>query len=115
MWWHTLYVCVAINTLTCDSLSGQTKAAISPDFASQKTELEREGAEHGVSRSESIRGILDERFWIDNLQRRFERNQDRVDELEPQLTERSKIEAKIESSPDKIQDELSYQDRRHKY
>jgi hypothetical protein len=67
----------------------------------------------GLAGRKSIRGILDKRSWIDNLQRRFELNQDRIDELEPQLTERSQIEAKIESSPDKIQDELSYQDRRH--
>ncbi|ERG92132.1 MAG: hypothetical protein J07HQW1_02167, partial [Haloquadratum walsbyi J07HQW1] len=43
-----------------------------------------------------------------------ERKQDRIDELEEQLTERSQIEEKIENLPDRIRGDRSYQDRRQR-
>jgi Ribbon-helix-helix protein, copG family. len=80
----------------------------------QKAELEREAEERGVSRSEYMREILDERSRVDELEERVERKQNRIDELEEQLTARSQIEEKIENLPDKIRGDRSYQDRRQK-
>ncbi len=80
----------------------------------QKAELEREVAERGVSRSEYIRSIFDERHQVAELEERVERKQARIDELETQLTERSRVEEKIEELPDKLRGELSYQERRQR-
>ena len=80
----------------------------------QKAELEREAAERGVSRSEYIRNILADRHRVDELAERLEIREDRIDELEQQLTERSSIEEKIEDLPDKIRGEMTYQERRQR-
>lgn len=40
--------------------------------------------------------------------------QNRVDELETQLSERSRVEEKIEELPDKIRDVGTYQERRQR-
>lgn len=80
----------------------------------QKAELEREAAERGVSRSEYIRSILDERHQVAELEERLDTRQNRIDELETQLTERSRVEAKIEELPDKIRNEMTYQERRQR-
>jgi predicted DNA-binding protein len=80
----------------------------------QKAELEAEAAERGVSRSEYVRGILDDRHRIDELEDRVQRKQDRIDELEGQLTERSRVEEKIENLPDRIRGEMSYRERRQR-
>lgn len=80
----------------------------------QKAELEAEAVERGVSRSEYIRGILDDRHRIVELEKRVERKQARIDELEAQLTERSRVEEKIEELPDKIRDGRTYQERRQR-
>jgi predicted DNA-binding protein len=80
----------------------------------QKAELEAEAAERGVSRSEYVRGILDDRHRIDELADRVQRKQDRIDELEGQLTERSRVEEKIETLPDRIRGEMSYRERRQR-
>ena len=80
----------------------------------QKAELEAEAVERGVSRSEYVRGILDDRHRIVELEERVERKQARIDELEAQLTERSRVEEKIEELPDKIRGEMTYQERRQR-
>jgi uncharacterized coiled-coil protein SlyX len=80
----------------------------------QKAELGAEAVERGVSRSEYIRGILDDRHRIVELEKRVERKQARIDELEAQLTERSRVEEKIEELPDKIRDGRTYQERRQR-
>ncbi len=80
----------------------------------QKAELEREAEEMGVSRSEYIRDILSDRHLVAELEVRLETRQDRIDELESQLTERSRVEEKIEELPDKIRDGMTYQERRQR-
>jgi len=80
----------------------------------QKAELEAEAAEKGISRSEYVRSILDDRHRIDELESRLASREDRIDELETQLSERSQIEEKIENLPDKIRDDLTYQERRQR-
>lgn len=80
----------------------------------QKAELEAEAAERGISRSEYVRSILDDRHRIDELEGRLASREDRIDELETQLSERSQIEEKIENLPDKIRDDLTYQERRQR-
>jgi predicted nucleic acid-binding Zn-ribbon protein len=77
----------------------------------QKVELEREAAEQGDSRSEYIRSILRDRHLPEQLSREVERKEDRIAELEHQLTERSRVEEKIDELPDKITDDESYRDR----
>ena len=80
----------------------------------QKAELEREAEEKGVSRSEYIRSILADRHRVAELEGRVERKQARIDELETQLAERSRVEEKIENLPDKIRGEMTYQERRQR-
>lgn len=80
----------------------------------QKAELEREAEERGVSRSEYMRGVLDDRHRVAELEERVERKQARIDELEAQLTERSRVEEKIENLPDQIRGEMTYQERRQR-
>jgi predicted RNase H-like nuclease (RuvC/YqgF family) len=80
----------------------------------QKAELEAEAREKGVSRSEYIRGILDDRHRVAELEERVQRKQDRIGELETQLTERSRVEEKIENLPDKIRGDMTYQERRQR-
>ena len=80
----------------------------------QKAELEREAAERGISRSEYMRSILDERHRVDELEEKLVIREDRIDELESQLAERSRVEEKIEDLPDKIRDEMSYSERRRR-
>ncbi|GAB7089738.1 hypothetical protein JCM18237_00090 [Halorubrum luteum] len=80
----------------------------------QKAELEAEAAERGASRSEYIRSILAERHQVAELEERVERKQARIDELETQLTERSRVEEKIEALPDKIREGQTYQERRQR-
>ena len=80
----------------------------------QKTELEREAAERGISRSEYIRSILADRHQVAELEGRLETRQERIEELETQLTERSRVEEKIEDLPDKIRSEGTYQERRQR-
>lgn len=80
----------------------------------QKAELEREAAERGISRSEYIRSILADRHQVAELEGRLETRQERIEELETQLTERSRVEEKIEDLPDKIRSEGTYQERRQR-
>jgi predicted RNase H-like nuclease (RuvC/YqgF family) len=80
----------------------------------QKAELEREAEERGVSRSEYMRDVLDDRHRVAELEERVQRKQARIDELETQLTERSRVETKIENLPDRIRGEMSYGERRQR-
>lgn len=80
----------------------------------QKAELEREAAELGASRSKYMRTILSERHRAGELADRLEIRDERIDELERQLTERSQLTEKIEDLPDKIRGEMSYQERRQR-
>jgi hypothetical protein len=63
----------------------------------QKAELEREAAERGVSRSEYIRSILDDRHRADDLANRIDIKTERIDELEAQLSRRSQVEQKVDT------------------
>jgi predicted nucleic acid-binding Zn-ribbon protein len=80
----------------------------------QKAELEREAAERGTSRSEYIRNILTDRHRVNELQQRLDIREERINELETQLAERSQIQTKIEDLPDKIRGEMTYQERRQR-
>lgn len=80
----------------------------------QKAAVERDAAEQGASRSEYIRSILRERHRVAELEQRLATREDRIDEVETQLAERSRIEDKIEDLPKKIQDEESYPERRQR-
>jgi len=80
----------------------------------KKAELEREAAERGVSRSEYIREILDDRHRADELADELERKQDRIETLEDQLRERSRLRDEIQQLPDKIRDERSYSEKRQR-
>lgn len=77
-------------------------------------ELNDDAAEHGVSRSEHIRNVLRTHENTDALRERLEAREARIDQLEQQLRERSRVEEKIEDLPDKIRDVESYQERRQR-
>lgn len=61
-----------------------------------KAELEREAAEHGVSRSEHMRNVLEQRADVDELRDRLEQREARIDSLEEQLRKRSHVEEKVD-------------------
>lgn len=79
-----------------------------------KAELEREAAERGTSRSEYIRNIIRDRHRTAQLEDRLSLREDRIDELEQQLAERSQLQEKIADLPAKIKDEMTYQERRQR-
>jgi metal-responsive CopG/Arc/MetJ family transcriptional regulator len=62
-----------------------------------KAALEREADERGVSRSEYIRSVLRDRHRADDLEERLKIREERIDELERQLAERSQIEEKVDT------------------
>jgi hypothetical protein len=62
-----------------------------------KAELEREAAERGVSRSEYIRDVFDDRHRAGRLEERLEVRESRIDELEEQLARRSQVEEKVDT------------------
>ncbi len=66
--------------------------------------LDDEADERGVSRSEYIRDILDERHRVEELETKVDRLQDRLDareqrisDLEDQLAKRSQLEEKVDT------------------
>lgn len=72
--------------------------------------LDDEAKENNVTRSEYVRGILQDRHEskelrkeTDSLQDRLDSREQRISELEEQLARRSNIEKKIEELPDKVQ------------
>jgi Ribbon-helix-helix protein, copG family. len=73
--------------------------------------LDDESDEIGVSRSEYVRDILDERHRadelgadVDRLQDRLENREARISSLEDQLAQRSQLEENVENLLDKIRD-----------
>ena len=82
-------------------------------------ELSQEGGEYD-SKSEAVRDFIQQgetvrelRDEIVRLEERLEQRERRIDELESQLTERSRVEEKIDELPDKVREaRLSYDERR---
>jgi predicted RNase H-like nuclease (RuvC/YqgF family) len=79
-----------------------------------KESLEEEAAEYDVSVSEYVRELIEKGREHDDLRERLESREKRIEELETQLTERSRVEEKIEDLPDKIRDVESYTERRQR-
>lgn len=79
-----------------------------------KKTLEEEADEYDVSVSEYVRELIEKGREYDDLQDRVKSKEDRIDELEEQLSRRSQIEDKIEDLPDKIRDSQTYQERRQR-
>lgn len=77
-------------------------------------ELNDDADERGVSPSEHIRNVLRTRASRDALSERLEAREARIDQLEQQLRERSRVEEKIEDLPGKIRNVKSYQERRQR-
>jgi Ribbon-helix-helix protein, copG family. len=81
-------------------------------------QLDNEADEIGVSRSQYVRDILDNRHRADRLQDylqareerietledRLESREERIETLEEQLAQRSELEGKVEDLPEKIRD-----------
>jgi DNA repair exonuclease SbcCD ATPase subunit len=82
--------------------------------ADTKESLEREANEHDVSVSEYVRRLIEKGREYDDLADRLEAREDRISELESQLSRRSQIEDKIEDLPDKIREADTYQERRQR-
>jgi hypothetical protein len=61
-----------------------------------------------------VRQLIEKGREYDNLADRLESREDRIAELEDQLSPRSQIEDKIETLPDKIREAESYQERRQR-
>jgi|APHM01.1.fsa_nt_gi Ribbon-helix-helix protein, copG family. len=80
----------------------------------KKAKLEAEAADEGVSRSEYVRNIIENRHEIDDLEQKLNIREARIDELEYQLSKRSQIEAKIDNLPDQVRDKQTYSERRQK-
>lgn len=82
-------------------------------------ELSQEGGEYD-SKSEAVRDFIQQgetvrelRDEIVRLEERLEQRERRIDELETQLTERSRVEEKIDELPDKVREaRLSYDEKR---
>lgn len=70
----------------------------------QKAELEREADGLGVSRSEYIRSILEDRHRADELADRLETRERRIDQLEEQLARRSQVEEKVDVLANRVED-----------
>ncbi len=79
-----------------------------------KESLEAEAGEYDVSVSEYVRELIDKGREYDDLRERLESREDRIEELESQLRERSRVEEKIEDLPDKIRERETYQERRQR-
>jgi chromosome segregation ATPase len=82
--------------------------------ADTKESLEAEAAEYDVSVSEYVRRLIEKGREYDELQDRLQARENRIEELEGQLSRRSQIEDKIENLPDKIRDRETYQERRQR-
>lgn len=77
----------------------------------QKAELEHEADERGVSRSEYIRSVLDDRHRADRLAADLERKEQRVATLEEQLNRRSQVEEKVDVLATRVEDQQEQQAR----
>jgi DNA repair exonuclease SbcCD ATPase subunit len=76
--------------------------------------LEEEAAEYDVSVSEYVRQLIEKGREYDDLADRLDSREERIAELEAQLSRRSQIEEKIENLPDKMRDAETYQERRQR-
>ncbi|MEZ3172748.1 ribbon-helix-helix protein, CopG family [Halorubrum sp. RMP-47] len=79
-----------------------------------KESLESEADEYDVSVSEYIRRLIRKGREYDDLEAEVDAKQDRIRQLEEQLSRRSQIEEKIENLPDVIRQGESYQERRQR-
>jgi DNA repair exonuclease SbcCD ATPase subunit len=79
-----------------------------------KQSLEEEAAEYDVSVSEYVRQLIEKGREYDDLADRLDSREERIAELEAQLSRRSQIEEKIENLPDKMRDAETYQERRQR-
>jgi len=82
--------------------------------AETKETLEAEADEYDVSVSEYIRTLIDQGREYDDLADRVDAREDRIETLEEQLRERSRVEEKIEDLPDKLRGAESYTERRQR-
>lgn len=82
--------------------------------ADTKESLESEADEYGISVSEYVRRLIRDGREYDDLKARLEAREDRISELESQLSRRSQLEDKIEDLPDKIRERETYQERRQR-
>jgi predicted nucleic acid-binding Zn-ribbon protein len=79
-----------------------------------KESLESEADESDVSVSEYVRRLIRKGREYDDLETEVDAKQDRIRQLEEQLSRRSQIEEKIEDLPDVIRQAESYQERRQR-
>lgn len=79
-----------------------------------KESLESEADESDVSVSEYVRRLIRKGREYDGLETEVDAKQDRIRQLEEQLSRRSQIEEKIEDLPDVIRQAESYQERRQR-
>ena len=79
-----------------------------------KESLESKAGEYDVSVSEYVRELIEKGREYDDLRERLEAREDRIEELEGQLSRRSQLEDKIEDLPDKLRGRDSYQERRQR-
>ena len=79
-----------------------------------KESLEEAADEYDVSVSEHIRNLIEKGREYDELEERLKAREERIDELEDQLRNRSEVEEKIEALPDKIRERGTYQERRRR-
>jgi DNA repair exonuclease SbcCD ATPase subunit len=79
-----------------------------------KQSLEDEAAEYDVSVSEYVRQLIEKGREYDDLADRLDSREERIAELESELSRRSQIEEKIENLPDKMRDAETYQERRQR-
>lgn len=70
--------------------------------------------ECGGGRGADFDLILRDRHRVDEPESRLEIREQRIDELETHLAERSRIEDKIENLPNKIRDDRSYREQRQR-
>jgi len=99
-------------------------ASVEPDHLYELEARQRLG--DADSRSAALRQILDEyqdlrsdyealEAEYEELKQRYEAREDRVDDLEKQLAERSQIEEKIEDLPDRLRaSTMSYGEKRQR-
>jgi DNA repair exonuclease SbcCD ATPase subunit len=79
-----------------------------------KKTLEDEAGEYNVSVSEYIRRLIDQGREYDRIREKLASREDRITQLESQLSRRSEIEDKIEDLPDKIRGAETYQAKRQR-
>jgi chromosome segregation ATPase len=79
-----------------------------------KESLQSEADEYDVSVSEYVRQLIEKGREYEEMTDRMDSREERIAELEAQLSRRSQIEEKIENLPDKMRDAETYQERRQR-